>query len=57
MQRRYIKICFKDWERYTANLSATEKGRLVDALIACANCEPYVLSNNERFAFEHMLGK
>lgn len=57
MQRRYIKIYFKDWERYTANLSASEKGRLVVALLSYAKGEPYIISENERFAFEHMRGK
>ena len=46
-----IKEFFKDWKDATRELSDSEKGRLVNALVAESNGEAVVVSGNEKFVF------
>ena len=52
MERKYIPVFF-DWIEVTAELSAEEKGRLVDALVLLARGEDWKsrVQGNERFVF------
>ena len=52
MERKYILVFF-DWIEVTAELSAEEKGRLVDALVLLARGEDWKsrVQGNERFVF------
>lgn len=50
MARSYIKL-FLSWAETTAELTDSEKGSLVDAMIAYARGDPYRLTGNERFVF------
>lgn len=46
-----IKEFFRDWKEATRELSESEKGRLMSALVASSNGEDVVLSGNEKFVF------
>ena len=46
-----IKEFFRDWKEATRELSDSEKGRLMGALVASFNGEDVVLSGNEKFVF------
>ena len=46
-----IKDFFRDWTEATRELSDSEKGRLMSALVSSSNGEDVVLSGNERFVF------
>ena len=50
MALSYIKLHY-DWSRTTSALTADEKGRLIDAMVAYASGQPYELSGSERFVF------
>lgn len=50
MPRCYIKLFF-DWSDLTHELTAEEKGRLIDGVIAYARGDPVSLDGNERFVF------
>ena len=50
MARQYIKVFF-DWGEATAELTYEEKGRLIDAMIAYAQGQPFEMEGNERFVF------
>lgn len=42
---------FRDWKDATKELSDSEKGRLMSALVAVSNGEDVVVSGNEKFVF------
>ena len=42
---------FSDWEDATRELSDSEKGRLMSALVAVAHGEEVAVSGNEKFVF------
>lgn len=46
-----VKEFFRDWGTATKELSDSEKGRLMSALVAEANGEDVAVSGNERFVF------
>lgn len=46
-----IQEFFRDWKEATRELSDSEKGRLVSALVAVSNGENVVVSGNEKFVF------
>ena len=46
-----VKEFFRDWKEATRELSDSEKGRLVSALVAVSNGENVVVSGNEKFVF------
>lgn len=50
MAERYVPV-FYDWVENTSELTAEEKGRLIDALVLYARGDEYHLSGNERFVF------
>ena len=44
-----VKEFFKDWENATIELSDSEKGRLMNAVVALANGEEVTVNGNEKF--------
>lgn len=46
-----IQEFFRDWKEATCELSDSEKGRLMSALVAVFNGEEVVVSGNEKFVF------
>ena len=46
-----IKEFFRDWMDATKELSDSEKGRLMTALVADSNGESVVMNGNEKFVF------
>ena len=46
-----VQEFFRDWKDATRELSDSEKGRLISALVAVSNGEAVTVSGNEKFVF------